>query len=311
MGLAMARSQIPNALWICLLALLLVASGCTKSRFASPFLSIVNKSVAEPLGPGTVIATASCVAPAIRIGGGFYVGSSGNDGLVVRGSHPDDANGWTVEVDNTAPSRPPTDSSGILAIAYCLQRADLKPTVTVQTNAVNVTLGFQGAKQIIHAFCPAGSVVTGGGFEVDGTLTPTDASYNAGVEGSVPDSKGWHVDAGQFIAPTGVRTYHAYAVCTSPPLHAGATVTINGPTTPGTLQLVDASCQVSPIAFTTAGGFLLDPSAESLTAPANKYLQRAYESAATGEFLTWTVQGSNLADPPSPIQSLALCTPGL
>src|SRR5204862_4090038 len=96
-------------------------AGCTPSRFNPPFLTIIPQGAAP--NPGTIVFTATCPQGSTRLAGGFLVAPENeNRGMVVRGSYPSDANGWTLEVENTTPM--PNDSSALMVVAYCAQRPD-------------------------------------------------------------------------------------------------------------------------------------------------------------------------------------------
>jgi len=283
--------------------------GCTPSRFNPPFLTVMPQGAS--LHPGTIIFTATCPQGSTRLGGGFMVApENANHGMVVRGSYPSDANGWTLEVENTTPM--PNDSSALMVLAYCAQRADLALTATVQTKGAVATIGggltSPAAKTMINAPCTAPAVLTGGGYYVDGPLDANDASFNAGILESAPDGSDWYVEVGEGLAAQRNRLVKAFAVCTTG-LPPGTMSTV--PMTPvaGFLTTTTAPC-TDPNTYTTAGGFRLngsghkDPSG-SLTI----YQGHAFESAVEKDFAQWRIDTNTVYPASTPVTAVVLCAP--
>ena len=297
-------------LWI---LLAISAAACAPTRFPRPFLTAVPQSTGA--AAGTVRLTATCPEGASRLGGGYFVAPDGrNTGLVVRGSYPSDPNGWTLEVENTAPVA--SDSSNFVVVAYCAQRADLTLGTTTRivgaAARVGTALGPE-PKTLIDAPCDAPAVLTGGGFYMDGPLTSADAPYNGGIVESAPEGAAWHVEFGEAAHPVSTRLVRAYAVCTTG-LQPGAMVEVPkvpAPTPADPITVTEAIC--GPSSYTTAGGFRLNGDAHgTINGMSTLYIARAFQSVATGEFGRWSIQ--TLTRIPAvgglaPVTAVALCAP--
>lgn len=285
-------------------------AGCTPSRFTRPFLTVMPQSAA--ILPGTIIATATCPQGSTRLGGGFLVApENSNRGMVVRGSYPSDANGWTLEVENTTPN--PNDSSALLVVAYCAQRSDLSLNATVQRvgSAVSIGGGEGTPKQMINAPCTAPAVLTGGGYYVDGPLNSIDALYNAGILESAPDGTAWHVEVGEALHASMTRLVRAFAVCTTG-LPAGAMSEVATTPVAGALTTTIAPC-ADPNTYTTAGGFRLNgPGHNNPSGSLAKFVGRAFESAVENDFARWRIDTNTLAPSDggiAPVTAVVLCAP--
>ena len=182
---------------------------------------------------GDIVLTATCAAGRQLLGGGFFNGASAPHDYAVstKANYPLDSRswravfrvhseGWTASAINALRDAP------LVAYAYCLNApgVDLDLVTITATNAgLPRVAGFdaagaQGVKQEWSAPCPAGAVVTGGGFRVEGSSLQTDAIQNADVRASMPTldangvANGWRV-AITALRPDLVRTYSAIVRC--------------------------------------------------------------------------------------------------
>lgn len=286
-----------------------ILCGCTPTRFAHPFLSIVPQGAGP--SPGTMSVTATCPRGAVRVGGGFLVApDNANKGMVVRGSYPSDHNGWTLEVENTSPV--PADSSIVQVVAYCAQRADLSLNATVEvhgTPGAPVGGGALTPKTFIDTSpCVAPAVLTGGGYYVDGPLDGTDAMFNAGIQESAPNGSSWHVEFGEGLHAPMTRLVRSFAVCTAG-LPAGAMAVKPKVPVAGVLTETEVDCNT---AYTTAGGYRLNDTAHlSHDGSTAVYVGRAFESAAVNDFQRWSVQTNTIGPQAptglAPVSSVAIC----
>lgn len=170
---------------------------------------------------GTQSFTASCL-PGEQLMGGGYANASGmgTGGLInsvnVRANYPSSANSWTA----TFRQGNATANTTVLVFAYCLAAPNY-PIDIVQVAADDPGTGPRAV-----ASCPAGSVLTGGGFRVDGPdHADTDANQNTDVTESRPTfdtqghAVGWKVSMSPLRPDLG-RAYHSYALCSQRGLEA-------------------------------------------------------------------------------------------
>jgi len=303
------ESSIVERLSVRFLALALVAflaAGCTPSRFTSPFLVAIPQ--ASALAGSSASVTATCRPGEVRVGGGFFVSPDNrNKGLVVRGTYPVDPNGWTLEVENTSTVN--SDNSTIMAVAYCAQRSDLALAASVKVVGLPVALGSNTPKTFIDAPCLTPSVLTGGGYRVDGPLDYNDATFNAGIQESAPDLSSWHVEAGQWLHAASTRLVQSFAVCTTG-LPMPSPVTGSTTPVPGVLTSTDAIC--GPAQYATAGGFRLNgPAHGNPDGSSTAFTGRAFQSVAVEEFVKWRVDTNTVAASSRggipPVMAVALC----
>lgn len=267
-------------------------AGCPVKPNRYPGVTVTPKSETAAL-TGTTVVHAICPTGK-RIGGGFVAPVA--KGMIVRGSYPDDSNGWIVEADNTAAAT----NEVVTAYAYCLLTPDATVAVHRQGNAVR--LG-QVPSTSLRVNCPAGTTVTGGGFRIDGPLNGTiDAPYNAGLMESSPSADGWKLSIGQWFGE-GLRLYAAYAVCASSSIQGGSVVEASyvvDPTQGGQFFSFSAKCP-DPGTFTTAGGFRFSAG--------NDQMHRTIASSATGGFANWELQLEDINFANKPPIAIALCLP--
>lgn len=290
---------------LALLFLACAASGCTPSRFSSPFLTAIPQAGA--VTGSEAILTATCRPGETRIGGGFFLSPDNrNNSLVVRGSYPVDPNGWTVEVANTSPVN--SDNSTAMAIAYCAQRSDLTLNASIKVVGAPVALGSMTPKTFIDAPCLAPAILTGGGYRVDGPLDSNDATFNAGIQESAPDSSSWHVEAGQWLHAPSTRLVQAFAVCTTGLPTPSQVIQTTTPVA-GMLTTTDATCGSTQ--YTTAGGFRLNgPQHSNPDGSSTAFVGRAFQSVAVEEFLKWRIDTNTVASGRGgipPVEAVTLC----
>jgi hypothetical protein len=246
------------------------------------------------------------------LGGGFLIApDNSNNGLVVRGSFPSDQNGWTLEIDNTAPVA--QDSSIIQVVAYCAQKPGLTlgAAVVAQGASATVGSGVAGPTVAADASCGPNAVLTGGGYRVDGPLDSADAPFNAGVQESAPNGNAWHVEFGEGVHPPMTRLFQAFAVCTTG-IPGGVMKVITTTPVAGALNQSEVPCDAG--AYTTAGGFRLDSSANDKTyGLVSLNAARILQSGMTDDFQRWVIQTkavpAGLSGNVAPVDAVALCAP--
>ncbi len=189
----------------------------------------------ESLAAGeTNSATVACPSGTVVTGGGFAAETN----VWVFTQLENGGNGWIVYAKNNRSNYTP-----LTAYVICLTYPS---AVTTQLMAsVSVGAG-QSASQTVT--CPAGSVVTGGGYTGmgNGTLW-TDASW-------VSDNglgNGWQVSAKNTGAAS--TTFNVYAICLSGTPLGATTVVSNADIAPGSDGFADAACPAGKAV--SGGGF--------------------------------------------------------
>jgi hypothetical protein len=198
---------------------------------AAPTTQIVSKTVAAPAG-GTMSTTPDCPAGTVVTGGGFSV----NLGVHVY-TQAKNGNGWAVVVKNNTGV-----SQNLTAYAICLTL----PSVSTTMASASVSVAGGGTVGNKKAVCPAGSVVTGGGFtgKSDGSLWTFYSTQNG---------NSWEVSERNAAAAS--QSFDVYAVCLS-----GAPVTTSSFTgykdlAPGDSSLAEVVCPAGQVI--TGGGWNL------------------------------------------------------
>jgi hypothetical protein len=142
-------------------------------------------------GNGHDSLTAECPANTVVVGGGF----SASPDVVVSDQYPL-ITGWRANVRNTS------DSSKVVRVyAVCLHNA---PDASVEIIDQNTVMPSKGSAEV-HAKCPAGSVVTGGGWRTTGADVRFTQSAKTGAA--------WNIKAYNYTSSTSML--YAYAVCLS------------------------------------------------------------------------------------------------
>ena len=240
----------------------------TPTATANP-ISITQEGDSRTLNPGqTVSPTVSCPAGSVVVSGGY----AANDGVRVWHSKMVD-NGWQIYAYNT------TGVSKLVNIyAVCLHNSggatelfwdykDIAPN--------NVT-------QIIQA-CPAGSLVTGGGWVI-GT-NPDVSIYNSSKSGN-----GWQI----YVNNAGGSSpqVNVYAICLSGVSGTTASINNTGNTVPANdVKHVAIECPSG--SYVTGGGF------------ATNLEVTIYNESISGN--SWNEYGRNNAGTSKTLNGYAIC----
>ena len=199
----------------------------------APVTQEVHKTVSAPAG-GTMSTTAVCPDGTVVTGGGFSV----NLGMHVY-TQAKNGNGWAVVVKNNLGA-----AQNMTAYAICLTLPSVSST---QVSATATAVGSGGLGKA-KADCPAGTVVTGGGFtgKADGSLW----TYYPRQVGN-----GWEVSAVNNAA--GNQSFDVYAVClTSATPVTTATIRRKQGSCPGRIRAAEITCPAGQVI--TGGGWKLD-----------------------------------------------------
>ncbi|MBM3151581.1 MAG: hypothetical protein FJZ96_05150 [Chloroflexi bacterium] len=177
-------------------------------------------------------ATAVCPSGSVIVGGGF---AAGNNMVIYTHSRSSDGNGWTAYAKNFA------GASGLLnSYAICLW--NVSGTTSQVFTQVSVPAG--GVKQAL-ATCPAGSVVTGGGY--------ASSADNLQVYNSSKSGNGWQAYAENLSGSS--QLFNAYAICLTATGavtdHEYVQITVPGSSSDGK----DIACPSGSLV--TGGGFAL------------------------------------------------------
>lgn len=194
---------------------------------------------------GVFTQTASCSEGQQLLGGGYFSGASAPYpyAVSIQANYPSSDMTWTAVFHNarapeTVPLSPllaPFKDVVVAAYAYCLNAPGYPLQLTTQvadnstqpTQASTNATGYQGVPQSWNVTCPQGSVLTGGGFAVDGPFADTDVNSNADLTASLPTlgsdriANGWRISLVAF-RPDTVRRVRAYARCARQGLSARA-----------------------------------------------------------------------------------------
>jgi hypothetical protein len=208
-----------------------VAKAILAPPVAAPVTQQVLKTVSTPAG-GTMSTTAVCPDGTVLTGGGFSV----NLGVHVY-TQAKNGNGWAVVVKNNTGL-----AQNLNVYAICLTLPSISST------QVSATASVAGGGGLVdkQADCPAGSVVTGGGFtgKADGSIWTYFSSQGG---------NGWRVQAKNTAG--GSQSFDVYAICLS-----GAPVTTTSLTgytdlAPGANGLAEIACPAGQVI--TGGGWHL------------------------------------------------------
>jgi hypothetical protein len=173
--------------------------------------------------------TAACAPGTVATGGGFNV----NVGVLVY-TQAQNGNGWTVVAKNNTAA-----VQNLTVYAECLSYPS---AATAQvSNNITVDAGHNASQT---AVCPAGSVVTGGGYtsSPDGTMW-TYASWQ--------DGNGWMVSEQNASGPA--KSFNVYATCLSGTSLSTVKQTNTGPIPASGDGSVQVACSGGKVA--TGGGF--------------------------------------------------------
>ncbi|HEY5119700.1 MAG TPA: NBR1-Ig-like domain-containing protein [Anaerolineales bacterium] len=199
---------------------------------APPVIAPTTQTVSATvtLAPGAAeSATATCPAGTVVTAGGFSVGLD-----VWTYTQLKQGNGWIAYAKNNA-----AVNRNLTTYAICLTYPSASTTQIV--TSLTVDGGHTGSKT---ADCPAGSVVTGGGYtgKQDGTLW-TYASRSSG--------NSWQVSAKNSGALS--TTFNIYAICLSGTTLTTVTVTGNKDIAPSDNGFAEVACPAGKVI--SGGGF--------------------------------------------------------
>lgn len=203
-----------------------------------PSSYIHTRSVMQQATKGVVMLSSSCESGEVLLGGGYSWGPS--TGIAVVANYPSSEMAWTAEFHvmyeqgQVVGGVLPPFQATLTTLAYCLSAPGVavQMQTVVQDNAgarsepVSGRGGLNAASQTWSARCPSGSVLTGGGFAVDGPYSDEhDFDYNTDIFASQPlvgadkVALGWSISMLAFhIGST--RHTRAYARCALTGLNA-------------------------------------------------------------------------------------------
>ncbi len=173
--------------------------------------------------------TVQCPSGTIVTGGGFA--SQHTIGIEIYNSSKD-GNGWRVYVKNGT-------GAGVLLNSYAICISNSSGSTTQVLQQVSVNAGSTGHSTVS---CPAGSVVTGGGF----AWTTSGEVYTESKQGN-----GWEVYANNTTGSS--QLLNAYAICMSGTSASTTQVLNQVPIAANSTGSATASCSGSSIL--TGGGF--------------------------------------------------------
>ena len=271
------------------LALCLILAGCsgggaaahpTPTATPAPHANMVRVSNTKNVADGgiSVTATATCPSgdPAINgdcgvtasaacpggeplLSGGYSL--QADAGYVVS-SYPSSASAWTVTVHNEGnggTGGPVT----LTAYANCLQA---NFPVTAQVASASPSVLADGNARSASINCPAGTLVTGGGFQ-----------GSNGNSLSMPSGNGWTAQLSVQVGSS--ATPKLFVICASGKLTAGATPSNSAPVTIATPADLTVGCPTGQLLV--GGGY-----------GEGDYLGGASTSAGTSDFTQWLVQAT-------------------
>jgi hypothetical protein len=189
----------------------------------SAALHVYTKQVTTP-GEGMVTASIYCHGGQHLVGGGFDESANPvppSPGKSVWASYPSSTSAWTVTAIGGA-------TSGIVTMyAVCLQ-ANFPITMVLVSNSHVIPVSSVGTTR---AGCPAGSVLTGGGFNNPGALD---------LLGTYPQSNGWGAEA--YNASGTTTPIGAFALCATENLSGAGVATTTVPAPPYTNATAVLTC---------------------------------------------------------------------
>lgn len=161
--------------------ILFLISACADSLHPSLLKTVAtmtqytNRSARIAVGAAGAV-TASCQRGEQMLNGGYAVDAF--ESANIMSSYPSSPNSWTVSTINNA-------SPGWIVLVVSVDC--LRANVSVGAQIVHETMNISnGTAQSATAICPAGAVVTGGGYKTAGFVeasTPQDSGWNAVVIG--------------------------------------------------------------------------------------------------------------------------------
>jgi hypothetical protein len=196
-------------------------------------------------------AEATCPAGELLTGGGYTISGTSTDWQVYVDA-PANSTTWLVEPVNFAAQ--PLDFS---AYAICAESVPGKKGVSAYTSQVVATTVTVPANQTgeADATCPAGDLLTGGGYQVE------NISPNWSIYLNAPTASGtWTAEIDNEVPLS--TTYDSFAIClgrkNSKPVTALTTSTVSTASTvpANSSQTADVSCGAHQLM--TGGGYVMD-----------------------------------------------------
>jgi hypothetical protein len=240
----------------------LVFRSCSPDSPDSSFIHLVG-STASIQAPGVVTTSATCPSGQQLIGGRFT--TAANSGLVVvTDNYPSlSANTWTV----TAQAGPQF-SGALVAVAICFTTPNAQLSLSAVTAKTTVNPSTPSPYETVAtgtANCPAGSVLTGGGYRVQGLNPRTAYTFNSYISSEGPSSNsagqpiGWQTTLTYELGVTPTGT--VFAICAGSYFSQGSTLTqVTTQDTPPGAGAQTAQVHCPPSTFTSGGGYSVQQS---------------------------------------------------
>jgi hypothetical protein len=239
---------------------ILILCVCSPAPPDSSFVHLVSSATSIQAPGGVATTSATCPSGQQLIGGGFTAAANGTGLVAVTDNYPSSPNTWTV----TAQVGQQGSAGEVIALAYCFTTPNVQlglTTITAPTIAPPSLLGQLTYSATGIALCPAGSVLTGGGYRARGLVPMIAETFNSYIstEGPSSDSagrpNGWQTTLTypNTVAPTAT----AFAICARSYFAQGTILTANASAVSGT-QTGDVHCR--PNTFTSGGGYTVQQS---------------------------------------------------
>lgn len=325
------RIHRPMGKWLIVLIItsVIILGGCPASTPDSAFI-VAMGSTTSITGAGTFTSNASCANGQQLVGGGFTTlpppavppsappikNPPAVPSVAIIENYPFSGNTWRVTAQ-AAPLPNTSNSVPLIAIAYCFVTPNVPlnmfsvPALTVAPPLAPTVPASVKADATASATCPAGSVLTGGGFSTSPVDPAVGISVNAYVlsEGPTSNSAGqvtaWQMTLEYPIPIARAPTGFAWALCARSHFSPGTVVT---GTDTGTLAVITGAVSCPPSSFTVGGGYSF---AQSSSVPFSQMAQSSFSqaegNAAPYDTSNWRIDGTKL-----PLQSLtatANCIP--
>jgi hypothetical protein len=325
------RIHQPTGRWfvVFIIAPVLMLGGCTTPTPDGTFIVAMGTTTLIT-GAGTFTSNASCARGQQLVGGGFTTSPSpavppsaappiknspAVQSVAIIENYPFSGNTWRVTAQ--AAPLPKTSNSGtLIAIAYCFVTPNVPlnmfivPALTVappQAPTLPVSLI---ADATASATCPAGSVLTGGGFSTTPVDPATGIPVNAYIlsEGPTSNSAGqvtaWQMTLEYPYAISRAPKGFAWALCARSHFSPGTVVT---GTNTGTYDAITGAVSCPPSSFTVGGGYSFQSSSVPFSQMAQSSFSQAVGNAALQGTSNWRVDGTKT--PTQTLTATANCIP--
>jgi hypothetical protein len=206
-----------------------------------------------------VTVSASCPSDEPMLSGGYAL--QADAGYIVS-NYPVTASTWTVTAHNEGNG----GAGGPVTLAVYADCLEANFPVTTHVVQAAPSVPADGNPHTVSASCPAGTTLTGGGFQGsngNSSSQPSGATWSAQLS----------VQVGSTAAPK------VFAICASGQLAAGATPSATAPVTSATPADVTTACPAGQLVV--GGGY-----------SEGDYLGGADTSAGTADFSQWHVQAA-------------------